>query len=139
MRSFWELLRVKLHVELTPHGVRNCYEATAIRWFAKFSDGEESFEDQPRAGRPREVDREAVLAAIEESPSLTTRMLADDFGCVHGTIENILHEAGKVWKKDAMGTARNECCSKKKPRRCCSTIARTTGDNTFSGALDYRR
>ena len=83
----------------TAWGAETVSEATAVRWFAKFNDGEESFEDQPRAGRPREVDREAVLTAIEESPSLTTRMLADDFGCVHGTIENILHEAGKVMKK----------------------------------------
>lgn len=30
---------------------------------------------------------------------MTTRMLAEDFECHHRTIENILHEAGKTWRK----------------------------------------
>ena len=72
-------------------------ESTARRWFAKFREGEESFEDKPRSGRPKEVDRQEVLEAIEETPSLTTRMLADDFDYDQKTIVNILHELGKVW------------------------------------------
>lgn len=53
--------------------------------------------DKARSGRPREVDREAVLRAIEANPTLTTRMLAVDFDRVHGTIEKILHEVGKFF------------------------------------------
>ncbi|KAJ1346710.1 hypothetical protein KIN20_001599 [Parelaphostrongylus tenuis] len=36
-------------------------------------EGEESLEDQPRTGRPKEADRQNVLEATEEDPSLTTR------------------------------------------------------------------
>lgn len=68
-------------------------------WIAKFKAGHEELGDQARSGRPREVDREEVLAAIEETPSLTTRMLADDFDCGKSTIARILHELGKTWKK----------------------------------------
>jgi hypothetical protein len=72
---------------------------TAYEWFAKFKAGQDELEDQPRSGRPQEVDRQAVLEAIEESPSLTTRMLAEDFDCCFKTIASILHELGKIWMK----------------------------------------
>ncbi|KAI1708099.1 histone-lysine N-methyltransferase SETMAR [Ditylenchus destructor] len=48
---------------------------------------------------PREVDREAVVNAVEEHPSMTTRMLAEDFECSHMQINRILHDAGKKWLK----------------------------------------
>jgi len=50
--------------------------------------------DKMRSGRPREIDREAVVNAAEDHPSMTTRMLAEDFDCHHSEIEKILHEAG---------------------------------------------
>lgn len=50
--------------------------------------------DKMRSGRPREIDREAVVNAAEDHPSMTTRMLAEDFDCHHSEIEEILHEAG---------------------------------------------
>lgn len=73
---------------------------TAQEWYAKFRKGQTDLGDKPRSGRPQEVDRQAVVNAIEEEPSMTTRMLADDFDCHHSTIEEILHKAGKdVFKK----------------------------------------
>ena len=80
-------------------GERTVGKSTVYEWFQKFCEGEESLEDRTRLGRPIEVDRQAVLDTIEEHPSLTTRMLAEDFGCGHTIIENILHELGKVWKR----------------------------------------
>ena len=74
-------------------------QSTVYKWISRFQAGEESLKDDPRSGRPIEVDRHAVLAAIEETPSLTTRILAEDFDCDHKTIVNILHELGKIWKK----------------------------------------
>jgi transposase len=70
-------------------------ESTARRWFKKFKDGGESLTDKERSGRPRKIDRQSVIEAIEDNPSMTTRMLADEFDCRHSTIEDILHEAGK--------------------------------------------
>lgn len=81
------------------YGDKTIGESTAREWFAKFRAGEESIEDKPRSGHPQEVDRQAVLEAIEETPSLTTRMLAEDFDCDQKTIVNMLHELGKIWKK----------------------------------------
>lgn len=69
--------------------------STAKRWFAKFKSGDLSLEDKERPGRPQEIDRDAVLAAIEEDPTQTTRMLAIEFQCAHKQIVRILHELGK--------------------------------------------
>ena len=74
-------------------------ERTARKWLTKFKAGEDSLEDQPRSGRPQEVDRQAVLEMVEENPSMTCRMLAEEFDCCFKTIANILHELGKAWKK----------------------------------------
>ena len=74
------------------------FERKAQRWFKTFREGDR-LTDLPRSGRPREVNRQAVINKIEEQPSMTTRMLADEFDCHHSTIEEILHEAGKKWLK----------------------------------------
>uniref|UniRef100_A0A914ELT1 Transposase n=1 Tax=Acrobeloides nanus TaxID=290746 RepID=A0A914ELT1_9BILA len=46
-------------------------------------------EDKKRSGRPRKVDR----VAVEAHPSMTTRMLAEDFECSNTEIVKILHDA----------------------------------------------
>uniref|UniRef100_A0A914H673 Mos1 transposase HTH domain-containing protein n=1 Tax=Globodera rostochiensis TaxID=31243 RepID=A0A914H673_GLORO len=72
---------------------------TVERWYAKFRDGNENVEDAPRSGRPVTIDEDAVLAAIEADPTLSTRMLAEDFDCSHVQIFKILHKLGKRVRK----------------------------------------
>lgn len=74
-------------------------DRTVRERFAEFKNGNESLTHNQGAGRPKEIDRQAVLNAIETSPSLTTRMLADQFECAQSSIVEILKELGKVWKK----------------------------------------
>jgi histone-lysine N-methyltransferase SETMAR len=74
-------------------------ERTVQERFKEFKAGNESLTHAQGAGRPREVDRQAVLNSIEAAPSLTTRMLAEEFECAQSTIVEILKELGKVWKK----------------------------------------
>lgn len=73
--------------------------ATVYEWYAKFRDGQENVEDQPRSGRPSTIDEDAVLQAIEAEPTLSTRMLAEDFRCSHMQIARILHKLGKQVRK----------------------------------------
>jgi histone-lysine N-methyltransferase SETMAR len=81
------------------YGSKTVTKQTAYNWYAKFGEVGRNLKDKPRSGRPQEVDRDAVLSAIEENPTLTTRMLAEDFVCHHSTIEGILHGAGLKWRK----------------------------------------
>jgi len=72
---------------------------TVYYWYAKFRADNTDLNDQPRSGRPREIDREAVIEAIEEDPTLTTEDLAGDFECTQMAIWKILKAAGKKWRK----------------------------------------
>ncbi|KAI1692216.1 histone-lysine N-methyltransferase SETMAR [Ditylenchus destructor] len=67
---------------------------TVWRWFSNFKKNQMDTADKKRSGRPQEVERAAVVNAVEEHQSMATRMLADDFDCHHSTIEEILHDAG---------------------------------------------
>ena len=80
-------------------GAETVAYTTAKRWFSKFRSGNLETDDKKRSDRPREVDRDAVVNTVEDHPSMTTRMLSDDFGCSHTEIEKILKDAGKsfVW------------------------------------------
>ena len=46
--------------------------STAKRWFSKFRSGNLETDDKKRSGRPREVDRDAVVNTMEDYPSMTT-------------------------------------------------------------------
>lgn len=71
-------------------------ESRCREWFARFKSGDTSLEDKPRRGRPSDFDDQALLAAVEENESLTTRMLADDFNVNHSTIVRRLKKLGKI-------------------------------------------
>jgi transposase len=71
--------------------------------------GEEGMrlKDKERSGRPREVNREAVLHAIEANPTLTTRMLADDLGYGQTSVVRSRIEVAK----DSMGSSSTYGCA----------------------------
>ena len=73
-------------------------ESQCRKWFARFRTGDTSFEDKAGRGRPSDFDDKALLAAVEEDESLTTRMLAGDFNVNQSTIVRRLKKLGKVWK-----------------------------------------
>ena len=50
---------------------------TVYEWFDRFKSGDTSLEDKPGRGRPSDFDDQALLAAVEEDESLTTRILAE--------------------------------------------------------------
>jgi transposase len=42
--------------------------STVDRWFHRFRDGDTTFEDTPRPGRPASIDVDALKALVEETP-----------------------------------------------------------------------
>ena len=85
MELDWEQIRLLLHFQWklksnATEAARKICEAygegivsdrTARDWFAKFRAGNEDLSDKPRSGRPREVNRQAVVNRIEEEPSMS--------------------------------------------------------------------
>ena len=71
-------------------------ESQCREWFARFKSGDTSLNDKSRRGRPSNFDDQALLTAVEEDESLTTRMLAEDFNVSQSTIVRHLKKLGKV-------------------------------------------
>ena len=51
-------------------------ESQVRKWFQRFKSGNTSLEDEGGRGRPSDFDDQALLDAVEEDESLTTRILA---------------------------------------------------------------
>ncbi|CAK9821648.1 Histone-lysine N-methyltransferase SETMAR [Anthophora retusa] len=68
------------------------------RWFNKFKSGDTNLADEKGNGQSSNFDDQALLAAVEDDESLTTRMLPQDFNVDHSTIVRRFKKLGKVWK-----------------------------------------
>lgn len=73
-------------------------ERTCERWFSRFKSGDFSLEDEPRAGRPIELDSDKLLAIVKSDPRLSTREMEKMMGCSYHTIYNHLLQLGFVLK-----------------------------------------
>ena len=71
---------------------------TAQHWFDRFRKGNYEVDDQPRSGRPLEVDIDQLKQLIDSDPRLTARCLAEQLGCSHTIVEKHLADLGKSWK-----------------------------------------
>ena len=71
-------------------------ESTVRTWFARFKSGDKDVEDKEGRGRPSELDDDALLEAVEQDESYTTRMLGEEFGVDHSIIVRHLLQLGKV-------------------------------------------
>nr|CDJ96098.1 Transposase domain containing protein [Haemonchus contortus] len=68
------------------------------RWFKKFKTGNTNLEDEEGRGRLSDFNVQALLAAVEEDESMTTRMLAEEFNANQSTLVRRLKRLEKVWK-----------------------------------------
>lgn len=73
-------------------------QRTVYNWFNKFKQGKYNLKDEPRSGRPSELDNDQLIRVIEENPNLTTREMESILGCDHTTIARHLASLGKVCK-----------------------------------------
>ena len=73
-------------------------ESGVRKWFIRFKSGDTSLEDKEGRGRKSDFDDQALLDAVEEDESLTTRILVEMFTVNHATIMRRLKKLGKVWK-----------------------------------------
>lgn len=98
-------------------------DSAVRKWFARFKSGDTSLEDKEGRGRPSDFDDQALLTAVEEDESLTTRMLAADFNVDQSTIVRRLKKLGKVWKlagwvpHELSDNNRGEKTEQKEPQR----------------------
>jgi len=75
-------------------GQRSVSHTTSADWFNRFKRGDYSLEDQPRSGRPVEVDLARLVELVERDPRQTTTCLASELGCCQTTISRHLNQLG---------------------------------------------
>ncbi|CAD5225985.1 unnamed protein product [Bursaphelenchus okinawaensis] len=100
--------------------------STVTRWFAKFRVDDEKLEDKPRAGRPSNLDKDALRRKIEDDPHITIRELEELLNCGKSTIGDHLKAMGMVKKLDKwvphnltdLQKAKRRCASEKLLQRC---------------------
>jgi len=80
------------------YGDDSTTKSTCDRWFVRFRSGDMSLQDKPRVGRPSTIDDDVVESLLRTNPRQTTRELAEQLDCAHGTVENHLHALGKIQK-----------------------------------------
>ena len=71
------------------------------RWFNRFKDGNFSLEDQPRAGRPSELENQRLIELLQEDNRQTTRELAEQLGVDHSTVDRYHDDLGYKYKLGA--------------------------------------
>ena len=64
------------------------------RWFARFTKGDTSLEDEPRPGRPPTVDEDELRRLLVASQERNTRELTTALGCSNPTIQHHLRKLG---------------------------------------------
>ena len=69
---------------------------TAQHWFARFKEGNFTFDDLPHTGRPIEVDVDSFKELIESDPRQTTYCLAELLECNPTTVERHLKALEKI-------------------------------------------
>ena len=73
--------------------------ATCKRWYKKLRQGDFSFEDEPRAGRPQKFDTDELQALLYVISAQTEEELAEQLAVTRQTISVRLHAIGKLQKK----------------------------------------
>jgi len=91
------LTAIQIHSELCiAYGPEVVSYRTVARWIRRFSDGQDSLEDNPRSGRPLSaVNRnniDAVRDLVNEDPHISIDYIADILDVSHGSVDTILKQ-----------------------------------------------
>lgn len=106
-------------------------EDTARWWFRRFKLGDFDLEDKPRTGRPSVVDQEELQTAIEQSPGLSTRALANELGPSQPTIWRHLRELGFESKRPRFIPHELKPGQAQKRLEICRQLLQNPNDHNF--------
>jgi len=69
------------------------------QWFKKFRAGNFNIEDEPRSGRPKNLDDDVLQTDIEANPKTTLKELSYRLQCPKSTVHRHLKKLGKTWRE----------------------------------------
>jgi hypothetical protein len=90
-----DLTATEMHHELINAYEHDCVSfSTVAQWVRRFTSGRESFEDNPRIGRPVTAITQANIHAVEElindDPHISIDYIAAMLDISHGSVDTIL-------------------------------------------------
>lgn len=91
-KAFREICGVYEHKSFT--------QRTCERWFKKFATGDFGLEDDPRTGRPSDIDDDILLALVQNDRHMTTQEIGERFNIDRRTVGTHLKKLGMVKKVD---------------------------------------
>jgi histone-lysine N-methyltransferase SETMAR len=102
-RSLLGLTTKEIHGELTTaYGPDVVSYSTVALWVRRFSSGRESFEDDPRVGRPittvTQENIDAVQELVRDDPHISIDYIADALQISHGSVFSIMKQHLKLRK-----------------------------------------
>jgi hypothetical protein len=122
-RSLLGLTATEIHDELvTAYGPGVVSYCTVARWIRRFSSGRESFEDDPRIGRPittaTQKNIDDVQDLVCEDPHISIEYIVDTLQISHGSVFTIIKQHLKL-RKISSRWVPHELTSA--PRQCATT------------------
>jgi len=82
------------------YGDKALKERQCQNWFRKFRSGDFSLKDEPRSGRPNEVDDDQIKALIELDRHVTEREIGEKLNIPKSTVHYHIQSLGLVKKLD---------------------------------------
>jgi len=82
------------------YGENAVSHTTCKRRYQKFHQGDFSFEDEPRAGRPQKIETDELHALLDINSAQTEKKLAERLGVTQQAISVRLYTMGKIQKED---------------------------------------
>ena len=82
------------------YGEKSLTERQGQNWFARFRYGDFYLKDEPRSGRPTEVNDDKIKAMIKNNQRRTTREIAEKLHLSHTCVERHLKQLGYLNKID---------------------------------------
>ncbi|GBN09646.1 Histone-lysine N-methyltransferase SETMAR, partial [Araneus ventricosus] len=102
-------------------------------WFRKFKAGNFDIEDEPRSGRPIEVDCEQLKHIIDQDRNVSTRTIALELDICQKTIDNALKRINVTFKFNRW--VPHELTAERKRKREAACLA-LLGDQRKEKILD---
>ena len=108
-----------------------------FKWYKAFSEGRESFKDEPRSGRPStsksDNNVEIVRALVRSDRRLTVQMIASELNLNHTTVHQILTEELAMKKLCAKFVPKNLTIEQKDNLKdvCLHLLERIQRDRNF--------
>jgi histone-lysine N-methyltransferase SETMAR len=105
--------------------------STVKRWYSKFKEGEDCFEDAPRSGRPLKSLEDNIEEQLVINKRATSRAIANEIGEIHETVWRYLIKMGKRYMENVWIPHELSISNKQRRVDICTQLLEMLAMNNF--------